>query len=311
MHAARTLGDPAVLSWRDCMAVQDGVLARWQALAGGMTPEAWEWKLASGRWRRALPGVALTHTGEPSGRQRAWAACLHGGHGSAVSGDAALRLRGMKGDLGTALDLVVPAARQVRAAALFREEPFRVRRTNVAEGARAAIAGLPVLDAHHAVLHAAAWARSDRAAEWRIAAAVQQRLTAPTRLRAVLATMPRLHRRALVRVVLDDVELGAHAGSELAYLRFCRRHGLPVPDALQVRVRAGGMAYLDGRYVRQRVSLELDGTHHMAVGQWEADALRSLRLAVALPGERQVRLTMGNLRHDGAEVAALLHVLLD
>jgi len=297
-------------SWQETAERQDGVLARWQALAGGMTPEAWEWRLSSGRWRLALPGVAMTNTGAPSDRQIAWAACLHGGDGAALSGDGALRLRGMRGDLGSSLDVVVPRRRRVRTAALFGEAPFTVRRTDVDDGAHTALQGLPVLDAHHCVLHAAAWARSDRAAEWRVAAAVRQQLTAVVRLRNALGGMPRLRRRELIRVVLDDVELGAHAGSELAYLRFCRRHRLPLPDRLQLAVRAGGMRYLDARYVRQRVSLELDGSHHRRAGQWEADVLRSLQLAVALPGERQIRLTMGNLRHDGPEVARLLHVLL-
>lgn len=297
-------------SWRETAELQDGVLARRQALAGGMTAEAWEWRLSSARWRLALPGVAMTNSGAPSARQVAWAACLHGGDGAALSGDGALRLRGMKGDLGSSLDVVVPRRRRVRAAALFGDASFTVRRTNVVDEAHKSLRGLPVLDTHHCVLHAAAWAPSDRAAEWRIAAAVQQRVTAVVRLREALDGLPRLPRRGLIRVVLDDVELGAHAASELAYLRFCRRHGLPLPDALQLKVRAGGVRYLDVRYVRQRVSLELDGAHHKDAGQWEADALRTLQLAVAVPGERVLRLTMGNLRHDGDEVARLLHVLL-
>ena len=168
-----------------------------------------------------------------------------------------------------------------------------------------------MVDPHLTALHAAAWAKDDRAAEWRLAAAVQRRLTAVPLLRLALAEQPRLPRRALIRVVLDDVELGAHAGTELAYLRFCRRHRLPLPDELQVRVRAGGStSYLDARYRRQRVTVELDGAHHREVGQWEADALRSLRLVAELPGERVIRLTGAMMRHDGADVAPLLRAIL-
>jgi hypothetical protein len=170
---------------------------------------------------------------------------------------------------------------------------------------------LPVVSTHAATLPAAAWARTDRAAEWRVAAAVQRRVTAVPLLRETLTQMPRLKRHALVLVVLDDVELGAHAGTELQYLRFCRTHGLPRPDELQVRLRSGASThYLDARYRRQRVTVEVDGSHHRDVEAWEADALRTLRVTAALPGERVVRLTGGLMRHDGLEVAELLRVIL-
>lgn len=297
-------------SWQETAEQQDGVLARRQALAAGMTAAAWEWKLGTDRWRLALPGVAVAHNGPPSERQLAWAACLHAGEESAVSGDALLRLLGMKGNLGESIDVVIPRRRRAVPGQLFGETAFSVRRTDVPEGRRTWLLGLPVVDQHLALLHAAAWAATDRAAEWRVAAAVQQRIAAVPRLRTALAELPRLPRRRLLRAVLDDVEHGAHAGSELAYLRFCRKHRLPEPDVMQLKVRAGSMRYLDARYLRQRVTLELDGTHHRDAGQWEADALRTLQLAVAMPGERQLRLTMGNLRHDGDEVARLLHQLL-
>jgi very-short-patch-repair endonuclease len=68
--------------------------------------------------------------------------------------------------------------------------------------------------------------------------------------------------------------------------------------------------YLDARYRRQKVTVELDGSHHREVATWEADALRTLRVVAALPGERVVRLTPGMLRHDGPEVAQHLRTLL-
>lgn len=171
---------------------------------------------------------------------------------------------------------------------------------------------LPTVHVHAAVLHAAAWATSDQAAEWRLAAVVQQKLSSVLQIRHTLAQMPRLPRRALIRSILDDVELGAHAGSELQFLRFCRAHGLPLPDEMQLRVRAGGTRYVDAHYRRQRLSFELDGSHHRSAGQWEADLLRSLHLAVAArgSGEQVIRLTPGQLRHNAGEVAPLMRALL-
>jgi hypothetical protein len=304
--------DPERLHWHEVAAQQDGVLARWQALAAGMTAHAWEWRL--GRfWTRALPGVAVLHTGEITPRQGAWAAVLHGGPQAHLSGDAALRELGMKRLVVSSYDVVVPHRRTVVPSWLAGGSPVTPHRLRQSERWSSSQRGLPLLSVHACVLHAAAWATSDRWAEHRLASAVQQRKTVPSLLRPVLAQMPKHPRLALVRDVLDDLELGARARSELDFLRFCRAHGLPEPDVLQLQVRTGQTSrYLDAYYRRQRLALEIDGAYHLLVETWDADALRSLELAVARvgSGENLVRLTASNLRHDGAKVAALLRPLL-
>jgi hypothetical protein len=299
--------------WQEHLARQDGVIARHQAVAGGMTRHEWAWKLERGLWQRVLPGIAVSHSGGTTERERAWAAVLHGGRGAALSGDTALRLAGLAVAKGRALDVVVPTGRNVVGATLRAEETREVVVHRVVRPDRwvRELRALPVISTHVAVLHAAAWATSDRDAEWRVAAAVQRRVTAVPLLREALAALPKLRRHALLLAVIDDVELGAHAGSELQFLRFCKAHGLPRPDELQVRVRSGKAThYLDARYRRERVTIELDGAHHREVATWEADALRSLRVAAAMPGERVIRLTPAMLRHDAEEVADLLGTIL-
>ena len=108
------------------------------------------------------------------------------------------------------------------------------------------------------------------------------------------------------------MELGAHAASELDFLRFLRRHSLPAPDRLQRPVRVGSLRYLDAWWERQRVAAELDGAHHRTVGIWEDDVLRSNDLLVAGRYERVLllRFTTGNLRHDGPRVAGQLAAVL-
>jgi hypothetical protein len=297
-------------AWRNVLAQQDQVISRSQALLGGLSRHQWSWKLDHD-WQLAVPGVAVAHTGGTTPRQRAWVAALHGGKDAVVSGDAALRLLGLKVE-GSTIDVAVPLDRRARDALLTLDEPdaVAVHRVKGLAAWRRDVRGLPMTHAHAAVLLAVSWAPTDRAAEWRIAAAVQRRITSVPSLREVLEQMPALKRRALIREVLDDVELGAHAASELRFLRFLRTHGLPMPDALQLKVRAGRVHYLDARYERQRVTVEVDGTHHRAVETWEADALRTLRLVAALPGERVVRVTMGLIRNDGEEVAGLLRRIL-
>lgn len=300
-------------TWQQHLDRQEGVLARHQALASGMTRHEWAWKLDRGVWQRALPGVAIAHSGGTTERERAWAAVLHAGAGAALSGDTALRLLGLNAAGRKALDVVVPKPRHIVGATLEVDDcrEVVVHRVHRPERWTRELRSLPVLTAHAATLQAAAWADSDRAAEWRVAAAVQRRITAVPLLRDALLAMPRLKRRRLMAVVLDDVELGAHAGSELQFLRFCRTHHLPRPDELQVLVRSGtSRHYLDARYRRQCVTVEIDGAHHKDVLTWEADALRTLRVAAALPGERVLRLTPGLLRHDGIEIAELLRTIL-
>jgi hypothetical protein len=297
--------------WSEIAAGQEEVLARWQALSAGMTDRAWDWRLSRKGWTSLGDGVAMTHSGSPSGRQRPFAAVLHAGRGAALSGDAGLVELGATRIKVTTYDVVVDRQRHVRAVdhTLL---TTAVHRTTVLPASIRTIRRLPVVRAELAVLHAAAWAPTDRDAELRLAMTVQQRITNVPPVRAALNGVPRLKRRALLLQVLDDIELGAHAQSELDFLRFCRRNGLPVPDELQVRVRTTGLRYLDGRYTRQRVSLEIDGAHHQWVEQWDADTLRSLELTVAArgTGEQFIRLTQANLRHDEARVVSLLRTLL-
>ena len=304
--------------WQQRLADQDGVIARWQALEGGLSSDAWDWRL-SHTWQSVLPGVAVAHTGGLTDRQRAWCAVLYAGKGAALSGDAGLLQLGFKtvgasGLWGSPdLDLAVPSSRKVVSAQLRGGPGVLCHKVANLHDWVTPVRRLPLLNAHAAVLHACAWASSDRAAEWRLAAVVQQRISAVPLIRSTLEGMPRLPRRALIRTVLDDVELGAHAASELQFLRFCRAHRLPLPDELQLRVRADGTThYLDAHYRRQKVSFELDGAHHRLAGQWEADLLRSLELAVARrdSGEQVIRLSPTALRHDSQKVAHLLRALL-
>ena len=311
-------------SWREVAAAQRGVLSRQQALRSGLTQGQWRWQLDSERWQSVLPGVVVTHSGAVTAGQRAWAAVLAAGTGACLSGDAALVELGMRLPEGRVLDVAVPAHRLVTSpafavpsAASPEGEDAGERRVEVHRVTRLhelvhPVRSPPTVRLAPAVLHAAAWAPSDRAAEWRVAAAVQQRLVRPRDLRRTLAELPRLHRRALVTAVLDDVELGAHAAGELDFLRFLRSHRLPAPDRLQRPVRLGTLRYLDAWWERQRVGVELDGAHHRTVGTWEDDVLRSNDVMVAgrSDGTLLLRFSTGNLRHDGPRVAGQLRAVL-
>ncbi|MFP5220356.1 MAG: hypothetical protein ACLGIG_11610 [Actinomycetes bacterium] len=303
---------PDAVTWQQLRAAQHGVLARSQALALGMTEDAWQWMLDSRRARPLVPGVVLEHTGEPTIEQRAWAAALHCGLGAAVTGDLALVLYGMRfPSAPTVAHVAIPEERVVRRGAILAGDPpwpVHPHRVRGLERFRHPVRTPPVVRLPVAVLHAAAHAPSDRAAEWRVAAAVQQRLVRPQDLDEALRQLPRVRRRALVIDVLADVREGAHAASELALLRLLRAHGLPRPDRMQRLVRADGKRYLDAWWERQRVAVEVDGAHHLDVGQWDDDVLRANAVVLSERHDRVLllRFTTGNLRHDGKLVAGQL-----
>lgn len=281
-----------------------------------MSVRAWDWRHRSGRWTALLPGVSVAHTGEPTAEQLAWGAVLHCGTGAALTGDWALVRQGWRlADRPAVVHVAVPDGRVVRPGVRLRaDRPVPVAAHQVRRlSALIHPARTPtVVRVAPALLHAVAHAPSDRAAEWRIAAVVQQRLTDVAHLRSALVARPKLHRRALVRTVLDDVELGAQALSELDLLRLLRAHALPAPDRLQRLVRANGKRYLDAWWERQRVAVEADGAHHLEVGQWDADVLRANAVVVAERHDRVLllRFTTSHLRHDQATVAGQLRPAL-
>jgi hypothetical protein len=294
-------------TWRELLATQHGVLSRRQALRSGLSGDAYQWRLERGLWQAPLRGVAVAHTGTLTFAEKVWAAVLYGGGGAAVSGDALVRLLSGRGDEPERIDVVVPAHSERQMRGFFRPHPcadIELLLNPVRTPAQLRIAP--------GVLHAAAWAPSDRAAEWRVAAAVQRRLVTVGELRATLSLLPDLPRRDLIGLVLDDVELGAHARTELDFLNFLRRHGLPLPDRLQFKVRANGLRYLDAWWEKQRVGAEVDGAHHREVATWDADTLRSNSILVAARDDRVVllRVTSGNLRHQEAELLRQFRAVL-
>lgn len=303
---------PASTSWEVLAARQSGVLGRAQALRGGLSPRAWDWRLAHD-WQSPAPGVAVLHRGTPTLDELAWAAVVLGGPGSCLTGLTALRVCGWRPTGTGPLDVLVHADRRLAPRRLTPGDLLvRYHRTARLDAQRHPARAVPVARVAVATLHAAAWTGSVRDAETVLASVVQQRLVTAPGLRDALALEPRLPRRALLRRALDDVELGAHARTELDLLAFLRRQRLPLPDRLQLRDRPGRRRYLDAWWERPRVAVEVDGAHHRDAGQWEQDLLRANEVQVDHRADRVLllRLTGGQLRHDGARVAELLRSAL-
>jgi hypothetical protein len=255
-------------------------------------------RLASGRWRRVCRGILSTTNGRLTRGQQLWVAILAAGDGAALAGMTALVEAGIRGMREPEIRVLVPADRNrsVRLPGLPRDmPPVRISRTRLFPDEHRQVGSPPRMIVARAVVDAAAWAPTEDTARSVIAASVQQRRVTPDEIFEVLSIRRRQPRLALITATLRDVEGGAQALSEIDFMKLCRRFGLPPPD-LQERRRdsAGRVRFLDAYWERWSLHVEIDGSHHMDVGQWERDMLRQNQ--VWIDGDRILRFPAGLIR---------------
>lgn len=145
-----------------------------------------------------------------------------------------------------------------------------------------------------------------------LAAAVQQRLMRAIDLRTALAAAPRTRHRAILLAAVEDIAQGAHALSELDFVKLCRRHQLPPPRQQVIRLDgAGNRRFLDAewyRYDGRRVVAEVDGAIHRTVDRWIADLRRQNELLIG--DDLVLRYPSIVVRTDEAYVAGQLRRVL-
>lgn len=298
--------DASELEWLQF--AQAGVVT-WRQATGLLSPGKVRHLVTSGRWRRLCSGVLVTFPGRlDQPRQQWWAAVLAAGPGAVLAGLAAARaggLRRVRSARGEAIDVLVP--QRQRAPNLLRRLPIDmpavfVRRSRYLPE-RDRQRGRPIRTTiERSLVDAAQWAASDQEARTILAAGRQQRLVQPPDLLEVVGRLAKPRRGRLIRQTVHDLAGGAEALSEVDLVRLCRRHGLPAP-LLQQRRRdaAGRVRYLDAYWPEWQLQVEVDGAHHMEVGQWEADLRR--QNDVWIRGDRILRFTAYQVRYRPAEVA--------
>jgi len=281
---------------------QAGCLARSQLTAMGVTPDRVAREVRQHRWQLVGPLVVATTTGPLARRARLWAGVLTSGRRAALGGLTALEVHGLRGWERATVDVHVPRGRDVVGPEWVRATSSRRPVRRVARG------GLPCLGVEDAALAAASSTRAVSTADGLLAAVVQQRLTTPGRLRDVVVAAGPVRHRGELLALIDDVEGGAQALSEVRLVRLCRASGLPVPSQQVVRLDAQGRRrYLDAEWERpdgRRVLLEVDGVGHLEEERWYDDLLRAAE--VARPGEVVLRLPARALRVEPGRVAAVL-----
>ncbi|MDO8122085.1 type IV toxin-antitoxin system AbiEi family antitoxin domain-containing protein [Isoptericola sp. b490] len=253
-------------------AQQDGVVSRAQVLALGGSHGLLTRAVDSGRWRRLLPGVVVTHSGPVPWIARAQAAALYAGRGAALSHAAAGYLLGFVRKAPRTVDVSVPAARRVR-----NQPGLRVHR-------RRSVPVLPwsppLVTAAATVLDLVELASTEDDVVSLVAAAVRARVPVAS-VASEIARRPRLRTRGLLVELLTDVGEGVESALELRFRRDVeRRHGLP-RATLQVRERVGGRwIRADALYAGMGVRVELDGSLGHPGGRTDADTWRDNAVAV-------------------------------
>jgi hypothetical protein len=253
--------------------LQRQVLTRQQLIVCGVSDDRIRAQVEADRWRQLTPTVFVLHNGPLTLEQQWWAATLAVGP---LAGRSALQAWGVTGwdtkgvevlvrrgehpPLPHGVPVVVHESRRFTAADVH---PVREpRRVGVARAA----------------VDAAAWTMQPRAAAGLLAAVVQQGKTSAKHLLGELRDAGAVRHCRLIRTVLQDIEGGAQALTEVDLARVCRRYGLLVPERQVVRLDSHGKR----RYVDARVSapngrsvlVEVDGALHLVATTYWQDMLR-------------------------------------
>ncbi|MDQ1706503.1 MAG: hypothetical protein QOF18_2869, partial [Frankiaceae bacterium] len=254
---------------------QCDVVTREQILALGISRSSIAAEIDAQRWRRLNEVVIVLHNGPLTVEQREWAVILSAPDPSALCTLTALRRAGLVGfDTETVHVLLERGAKLL---------PLPGLAVHVHESRRFGAGDVRVIAQPRRVSHeraaidAAAWSRSAHQAARILVAVVQQRLTNPQLLSRELDVVGRVRHCRMMRLLLIDLSGGAQALSEVEFLRFCRRHGLPKPTMNHRVDSAGRRRYLDALFTLAdgtTVSVEIDGGVHLNLMQRWLDTSR-------------------------------------
>lgn len=285
------------------------VVTRAALTSAGYTWDRIRANLDAGRWRALNERVLCRHNGPLTRAEQRAAVYLSAPPPAALAGLTAAEFWGVGGHADHAIHLLVAKGsrpRPVAGAEVAVHESRRFRTSDVL-----VVGGIGFTEVHRSVIDGCAWIRDAGAAARLLVAAVQQRRTWPDRLAEALEDAGRVRHAALVRRLLADLSGGAEALSEVEFLAFCRRHGLPRPT-LQHRDGTGrGRRYLDARFRRadgRLVLVEIDGGVHLTLTSRWNDTRKDNWSAIA--GRLVLRFPSVAVYTDDAEAVAQIRTAL-
>ncbi|CAN7230386.1 hypothetical protein [Knoellia sp. LjRoot47] len=248
------------------------------------------------RWR-SIPHRGVVVDCGPLDPTNAWRAALAEVACTArLGGVTALQAAGVTGLSDTAIHVWVrKSVRKGRSTMAGEVVLHESRRWDDAD---AVDSGIPRARPAVAAVQAALWSRSVREASLMLVLPVQQRLVTADHLLEAFERVRRHEFRNVLRQVLADIRAGGHSMNELDFVRLCGAHGIPAPAQQVVRRGPDGRIYVDCRWERQGVSLEIQGAGHGDLLNSLDDDLRLLGLVT--DGDVALSVSVLTLRIDAA-----------
>lgn len=291
---------------------QCDVVRREQLLALGISAGTVDRMVGGRRWQTDAGGlVVVMHNGPPTPIQQESVAVLAGGRVCALAARTAAARAGLTGWEADLIEVVVPRGTtypELTLAAVKVHESRRFTADDIHPSAWP-----PRVRIERALVDAAVWSRRARTACGVLAAGVQQRLAVAERLLDELDTAGRVRHRQVLRAALVDIGGGAHAVSEIDFVRFCARNGLPKPVHQRVRRDADGRRrYLDATLIGRGgkvVRVEIDGALHLVVQTYWDDMARGNELSI--DRETALRFPSFVIHADDEQALAQLRRALD
>lgn len=252
-----------------------------------------------GRWAPRSTEVVSTTTGPLSPEQRLWLGVLHGGPTAMIAGLNAAELHGLKRWQRDEITVLVSNPMSFEPV-----EGYRFFRSRRSRGLLLGRGELPVMKLEPALVLFASDEPHLRTALGALAAAVQQKLTTPAKLREWVGLLAPLPRAAPIRQFLDDLSGGAQSFAEAEALRLFREWGIARPSMQQPRRdRAGRRRFTDCEWKLsdgRTLVLEIDGGFHDDVLQAMGDRARNRKLATRR--RQAIQCSTFELRHEPFEV---------
>ena len=261
---------------RDLLGFQHGVATREQLVAAGLSEAEVLANLDGRRWQRLNDHVIATHNGPLTRRQAMWAVVLSAPGSVALCAETVYELFAVPGAETEVVHVLIPRGGRPLRVLGVRIKVHESRRFRTPDDVRS-FEGLPITSLARAALDAAVWSRDVQRA-WRMAVApVQARRLRPEQISAELENAGKVRHRKSLRLLLLDLEGGAQALSEVEFLRFCRRHGLPRPKCQARYDGRGRRRYLDAEFRRRSgrpLRVEIDGGIHLKLAVRAHDTIK-------------------------------------
>ena len=264
--------------------------------AAGVTRSQRRHHVEAERWR-SVPNRGIVVDRGPLDPTNAWRVALAEVASSArLGGVTALQASGVTGLADTAIHVWV--TKSTRKGLPVAGPNVVLHESRRWDDADATSVGIPRAKPAVAAVQAALWSRTIREASLMLVLPVQQRVVTAEHLLEVFDRVRRHEFRTVLRQVLVDIGVGSHSMNELDFVRMCRAHGIPAPAQQVVRRGPDGRIYLDCRWDRYGISLEIQGAGHGQLLNALDDDLRLLGLAT--DGDIALSVSVLTLRLDAA-----------